>query len=186
MSDHAFGRIFHRNHSVVRAVLGHLRENVRDGLLRRVTQARTESLHGGLVRKSRLRPEVGDGHRFLQRQRAGHDFAVNGAQRIILDRPVVEFADALQHDALAVRRVDGLAGLKLDFANLQNVLRALVEQMDDLRVELVDGLAMIGNGHGVEFMLNRRKRSERKRKEIANDKFSMANLQLTAAMYEPV
>ena len=53
----------------------------------------------------------------------------------------------MQHGAFAVRRVDLLAGLELDLADRQHVLRALVEQLDDLRVQLVDRLAVFGNVH---------------------------------------
>ena len=63
------------------------------------------------------------------------------------DRAGVQFAQALEHGAFAVRRVDFLAGLELDFADVQDVAGALVQQLDDLRVELVDGLAMFRNVH---------------------------------------
>jgi hypothetical protein len=119
---HPFGRIFHRHHPVIGAVLADFGENVGDGFLRRVTQAGAEALHGRLMRERRLRPEVGDGHRFLQRQCAGHDLPVNGAQRFVLDRALVELADALQNHPLAMRHVNGLAGLDLDLADLQDVL----------------------------------------------------------------
>ena len=48
----------------------------------------------------------------------------------------------------AMRRVDFLAGPELDGADFQNVRSALVEQFDDLRVQLVDGLAVLGDVHG--------------------------------------
>jgi hypothetical protein len=59
----------------------------------------------------------------------------------------VQLADALEHGAFAVRRVNLLAGLELDAADGQHVARALVEQPDDLRVQLVNRLAMFGNVH---------------------------------------
>ena len=46
-----------------------------------------------------------------------------------------------------MRRVNFLAGLELDFADRQHVLRALVQQLDDLRVQLVDRFAMFRNVH---------------------------------------
>jgi hypothetical protein len=47
--------------------------------LRGISQARTEFLDGGLMREGRFRSEIRDGHRLLQRERAGHDFAVDGS-----------------------------------------------------------------------------------------------------------
>ena len=54
-----------------------------------------------------------------------------------------------EHGTFAVRRVNLLARLQLDFADGENMLGALVQELDDLRVQLVDGLAMIGDVHGV-------------------------------------
>ena len=59
-------------------------------------------------------------------------------------------ADAVEHGALAVRRVNFLAGLELDFADGQHMARALVEQPDDLRVQLVNRLTMFGKVHAKE------------------------------------
>ena len=143
--DDAFGGIFHGHDAVIRAVLADLGENVGDGFLRGVTQARTEPADGRLMRERRLRAEIGDGHGLFQRERAGHDFAVNRAELVVGHRPGVGLADALEHGAFAVRRVNFLAGLELDFADGEDVVRALVEQPDDLRVQLVNRLAMFGN-----------------------------------------
>ena len=59
-----------------------------------------------------------------------------------------------EHGAFAVRRVNLLAGLELDVADGQHVLRALVEQPDDVRVQLVNRLAMFGNVHSKGRMQN--------------------------------
>ena len=84
----------------------------------------------------------------LQRQRAGHDLAIDGAKLFVGHRAAVELADALEHGAFAMRRVDFLAGLELDFADGQHVPRAFIEQPDDLRVQLVNRLAMLRDVHG--------------------------------------
>src|SRR5687767_807909 len=44
--------------------------------------------------------------------------------------------------------INFFAGLELDIANLEDVFRAFVKKPHDLRVELVDGFAMLGNVHG--------------------------------------
>ena len=110
--DDAFGGIFHGHDAVIRAVFGDLGENVRDGFLRRVAQARTEPADGRLMRERRLRAEIRDGHGLFERERAGHDFAVNRAQLLVGHRPGVGLADALEHGAFAMRRINLLAGLR--------------------------------------------------------------------------
>jgi len=47
-----------------------------------------------------------------------------------------------------MRRVNFLAGLQLDAADGKDMLRAFVEQPDNVRVQLVNRLAMFGNVHG--------------------------------------
>src|SRR5688572_18640196 len=110
-------------------------------------EARTEPAHGGLVGEGRFRPEEGDGHRFFKRESAGHDLAINGAQRLIRDRPGIEFADSLQDGEFAMRHVDFFAGLHFHLADFEDVARAVVEQADDLLVEFVDGLPMVADVH---------------------------------------
>jgi hypothetical protein len=143
--DDAFGGIFHGHDAVIRAVLGDLGENVRDGFLRRVAQARAEPPDRRLMRECRLRAEIRDGHGLFERERAGHDFAVDRAQLLVGHRPGVGLADALEHGAFAMRRVNLLARRELDVADGEDVARALVEQPDDVRVQLVNRLAMFGN-----------------------------------------
>ncbi len=143
--DDAFRGIFHRHHAVIRAVLGDLGENVRDGFLRPVAQARTEPLDCRLMRERRLRAEIRDGHGLFERERAGHDFAVDCAQLLVRHRSGVGRADALEHGAFAMRCVNLLARRELDVADGQHVARAFVEQPDDVRIQLVNRLAMFGN-----------------------------------------
>ena len=123
-------------------------------------QAGTEPPDGRLMRERRLRAEIGDGHGLFERERAGHDFAVNRAELFVGDRPLVQPADAFEHGAFAVRRINLLARRKLHVADGQHVARALVEQPDDVRVQLVNRLAMFGNVQA--------KRECRRRKEESN------------------
>jgi hypothetical protein len=143
--DDAFGGIFHRHHTVIGALFGNLGEYVGDGFLRGIIQAGTEFLDGRLMRERRFRPEIRNGHGLFQRERAGHDLAVDGAELIVGDRAGVVAAHAVEHGAFAMRRVDFLARLQLDLADGQDVARALVQQFDDLRVKLVNRLAMFGD-----------------------------------------
>ena len=100
------------------------------------------------MRERRLRAEIRDGHGLFERERAGHDFAVNRAQLLVGHRPGVGLADALEHGAFAMRRINLLARREFDVADGEDVARALVEQPDDVRVQLVNRLAMFGNVHG--------------------------------------
>ena len=145
--DDALGGVLDGDHAIVRAVFADFGEDIGDGLLRRVEQAGAEAADGGLVGEGRLGPKIGNGEGLLERQGAGHDFAVNGPQRLVGNRPLVLPADPLQDGPFAVRRVNLLVGLALDFADGQHVLSPLVHELDDLRVELVNGLAMFGDVH---------------------------------------
>ncbi len=145
--DHALGGVLHRHHAVIRAVLAHLAEDIGDGLHRRVVQAGPETANGGLVGEGRLRPQIRHRQGLLEHQGAGHDLPVNRPQRLIGERPQVSPADPLQHRSFAMGRVNLLVGLALHLADGQHVFGPLVQQLDDLRVELVNGLAMFGDIH---------------------------------------
>jgi len=147
VSDYTFGGVFDGHNAVVRAVLADLGEDVGDGFLGGVAQARTEAADGSLVRERRLGTEIRDGHGLFQRQRAGHDFAINGAQLVAGHRPLVQVADALEDGALAVRHVNLPASLEFHFADGQHVLRAIIEQAHNLFIELVNRLAMLRDVH---------------------------------------
>ena len=83
----------------------------------------------------------------LEREGAGHDFAVDGAQGGVGNGAGVVFADALEDGEFAVGRVDFFAGLELDVADLEDVLGAFVQQANDLFVELIDSFAVFGEAH---------------------------------------
>ena len=145
--DDAFGGILDRHDAVICAIFAHFGKNVGNGFLRGITQTGTKPANGGLMGESGFRPEIGNGHRFFQRERAGHDLTINRPQRFVRDGPVIQFANALEDRPLTMRRVNFFAGLELDVADLRAHVRALVQQLDDLGVQLVNGFAMLGNVH---------------------------------------
>jgi hypothetical protein len=100
-----------------------------------------------MARESGLGAEIGDGHALLQREGAGHDLAVDGAELVVGDGAGIVGADAVEHGAFAVGGVDLLAGGELDFADGQHMARAFVEQPDDLRVQFIDRLTMFRKAH---------------------------------------
>ena len=147
VGDDTLGGIFHGHDAVVRRLFGNFGENIRDRFLRAIIQARAEFLDRRLMRESRFRAEIRDGHGFFERECAGHDFAVNGAKLVVGDRSGVVRTDTIKHGTFAVRRVDFLAGRELDFADGEDVTRAVIEQLDDLRVQFVNRLTMFGKAH---------------------------------------
>ena len=80
-------------------------------------------------------PRYAMAERFLQRQRAGHDFAVNRVQRLVGHRAFIGLSDAVENGPLAVRRIDFFAGLPFDFADREDMFGAFVEQPDDVSVQ---------------------------------------------------
>ena len=125
--DHTLGRVLDRDDAVIRPVLAHLREHIRDGLLRRVMKAGPEPPDRRQVREGGRRPEIGHRHCLLERQRGGHDLAVNGPHGHRRHRPFVQAADPLKHLQLTVWGVNLLAGLQFNRADLERVLGALVQ-----------------------------------------------------------
>ena len=91
--------------------------------------------------------KIRNGHGLFERQRAGHDFAVNRAKLLVRNRSGVVRADAVEHGALAVRRINFLARRQLDFADGQHMARAFVEELDDLRVQFINRLTMFSKAH---------------------------------------
>ena len=84
---------------------------------------------------------------FSSEKRARHDLPVNGTQRLVRDRPLVHFANSLQHREFPMRRVDFLTGLDLDGADFQDVRCPLVQESDDFFIQAIDRLAMFLQSH---------------------------------------
>ena len=145
MGDHAFSGIFDRHDPIIRSAFLDLSENVGDGLLGGVMEAGSEAPDGGLMGESGFRTKIGDDECFFESERAGHDFPVNRAKLLCRHRAGVEFGDAVQDSAFAMRSVDFLAALAFNFANGQDMTCALAKESDELLVELINGFAMFGN-----------------------------------------
>jgi len=74
MANDAFRGIFNRNHAVIGTPATHLLKNGRDAFLRHQLGGKTELFLRSLVGEGRRRPEKGNFHGLLQRQRSGNDF----------------------------------------------------------------------------------------------------------------
>ena len=118
----AFGGIFNRHHAVMRAPRLDCAEHVVDRALRLESGRTAESLARCSLREGALRAEVGDAERLLKRQTRRNDFAKDGGERRIGQRPGVMGGDATQHLCFALGAI-GVA--LLDFANTAGEFGAL-------------------------------------------------------------
>lgn len=142
VGDNAFGGVFDGDNSVVGTAFADFGEDVGDGFLGEVLEAVSESADGGLVGEGGFRAEEGDGHWFFEGEGAGHDFAVDGSQRVVGYGALVEAVEFLQDGSFAVRRVDAAAAGQFDFSDSKHVFSPLVEEADDLRVNRINRLAV--------------------------------------------
>src|SRR2546430_8957565 len=97
----------------------------------------------------RLWTEICHGEGFFERKGAGHNLTIDRPQRFRPHRARIQSADAVKDSAFAMGRVDFLAGLELDLADSQDVTGSFVEEFDDMRVQPVDGLAVVRNVHSL-------------------------------------
>ena len=77
--NRAFGRVFNRHHTVIRPALRHVGKHVGDARHWLIPDTGAKLPHRCHVRVRRGGPEERDDQRFFQRQRARHDFPINGA-----------------------------------------------------------------------------------------------------------
>ena len=70
-------------------------------------------------------------------------------QLSVRQRPAVYGAHILKNLLLAIGLIDGHLSITLEAANLFGGLRALIEQLNHLAVELIDFLAPIGDIHAL-------------------------------------
>ena len=145
VGDDAFGGVFHGHNAVIRAAFADFGKNIGNGLLRSIFQAGAEAADGCLMGESGFRTEIGDVHGLLQREGAGHDLAIDGLKLFAGDRAGIEAGDAVQYGALAMRRINFLAGLALDRANGEHVACAFVQKAHELLVQCINGLTMYWN-----------------------------------------
>ena len=143
VGDDAFGGVFDGNDAVVGAASVHFGEDVGDGFLGEVLEAVSEPADGGLVGEGGFRSKEGDGHRFFEREGAGHNFAINGPQGAAGYGALVEAVEFLENGSFAVRRVNAAAAGQFDFSDSKHVFGPLVEKSDDFRVDGINGLAVL-------------------------------------------
>ena len=142
--DHRPGRgILDGHHAVVGPAALHFAEHVLDALHRHVLGRQAELLHARHVRERGARAEVRDFERTLQGKRGGKDLAVNGPEGILGERPLVAGGQAFEDLPFPGGRMEvELLGF-FDVADLDDDPGALIQQVDQLIVDLVDLLAKV-------------------------------------------
>jgi len=142
--DHAFGGVLDRDHAEVSPAPLDLVEDFLDGGQRDVLGRRAKLLDAGEVRERGGGTQISHFHGPFQRQGAGHDLAVHGAQGLAGEGAWVVLADPIQDLGFAGRGVEvGVRILRfLQHSDRDDMAGALVQQTDDLVIDLVDFLAI--------------------------------------------
>ena len=136
-ADGAFGRILDRHHGVVRLAAVDRAEDVVERRRRHRLDERAEVLGDRGVAERAGGPEVGDAQRLLERAARRHDLAEHAGDGSLRQRPGVRRVQAREHLRLALGAVRRAPALQL--ADRLRVPRALVQALEDLAIQRVDG-----------------------------------------------
>src|SRR2546426_9025344 len=104
---------------------------------RPVAHGRAEALEGGLVGEGGLRPKVGDGQRRLEGAAPGEDLAPDGTDGLRGERPGAR-GQTPEDLRLTLRRIQRRILPSFEVSDLEGGLGALVEELEDSVVEVID------------------------------------------------
>ncbi len=79
----------------------------------------------------------------FQRERTGHDLAVDRPQGFRIHRPLVQRGDFFEHDFFPFGHIDRRQVAAFQFADLLDGCVTFVQQLHDLRIDLIDFFAQI-------------------------------------------
>ena len=130
----AFGGVLDGHHPVIGPAFFDLFEHIPNGGQRNVTDAGAEFIAGGLMAPGAFGAEAGDGEIFLQGERCGHDFPVNGADGAGAESALAAANQGAQELFLAFGDVDRAAGRAFDFPDFVDQIGAAVEQIDEFGI----------------------------------------------------
>ena len=147
MVDHAFGGVFDGNASVVGASGFDFMEDVADAELGNVVDGVSEFHFRSLMRKGRFGTEECDFEGTFETERAGHDFAVDGAERGIRHGAFIKGFQFFEERLFPFGDIKGLSALPFPLPDFLDDFVAVVEQTDDLPVDRVDLHSQILNIH---------------------------------------
>ena len=136
--DRSFGRVLDRDHAVLGTSALDLLEDVRDGLQRNELCRHAEATHGGRMGEGPRGSQVADGQRILEGERGGENLAPDRAHRIRAERTAVQLEETAEQLGLTLRDEVRRVLLSLELADLEGGVSALVEEVEDLIVEVVD------------------------------------------------
>ncbi len=95
-----------------------------------------------------FRAEISDLEVLLESEGGRHDLAVNGPDGFVGEPALVHFDQFAQQGVLAVGGIDLQALFFLDEADLVHEVGALREQVEELRIDGVNLVADVVEGHG--------------------------------------
>ena len=146
--DDALGGVLDRNHAEMRAPTLDLVEDFFDTAHRDVLCRLSEFLNTGEVGEGRPGPEIGNLLRALQRQRGRHDLTIDRSNGFVGKGSAVLANQALDDLGFSAGRMEMGArpGLDLDFSDLDDIVRALVQEAQDFIIDAVDRLPEVLDG----------------------------------------
>ena len=136
--DRAFGAVLDGDDAVLRAAALHFLEDVDDRAGGPVHRRFAETEERRLVRERRGRREERDRHGLLEGAAGGEDLSPHRARHVGGQRAGVPVRDPPEDFRLTLRRVDRGARVPFEVSDLESSLGALVEEVEDLTVEVID------------------------------------------------
>ena len=146
--DRAFRAVFHGHHAVLRVAALDVVEDLDHRPRRPIDGGLAEALQGRLVRERRHRSQKGDRERRLERAARRQDLAPDRARHVARDGTGVGLDDLSQDLSLTLRHVGRNARQAFEVSDLESSLGALVEEVEDLVVEVIDPGTPVVQVHG--------------------------------------
>ena len=163
--DGALGGVFHRHHTKLYGAGCDFTEDFVNRGHRHADHRMAEVLERRRLGKGTFRPQIGDSQRFFQGQAGGHDLAEQPGHFLIIEGPLVQLHDVLEHPGFTLRTVKYRLGafgqgFLLDLRHCLSTFGTLADQFENLLVDRVNAvtqcleLVFIGHDHQPCFCSN--------------------------------
>ena len=139
--DHAFGGILDGHHAEIGGTGFGIAEHFIDGHAGQALDGMAELLVHGLFAEGAFRAQVGHHHTLFQRAASRHHFTENGLDIGAQQGAGIAVGGAAQDLRFALGTKHRGIGLGLDVAHFLRDAGALVQQVEDLRIDGIDLLA---------------------------------------------
>lgn len=140
MVHHALRGVFNRNHPILRPAPFHFQENVLQGGPGNIGGGTAELLEGRNVGVGTGLAEISYFQPGFQGQGPGHDLAKNVVEDFRWKRPLIKLGNPLVDFLFAVGRVKMKVALGLDGFDFKDIVGAVVQQLDQLGIDPIDGV----------------------------------------------